>query len=162
MFAHVLHGPLQLRKTFPKSLLNAIETEITQSENSHQGEIRFVVEAALPVATIWRSQSARDRAIEVFSELRVWDTEANCGVLVYVLLADHALEIVADRGIIAKVPQVTWDLLCEKTKQSFAKKDFRNGSFSLIRAITELLQSHFAQDPAKNNPNELPNSPIAR
>ncbi len=96
---HLFTGNLLLRRRFPAATLDAIESAIRQCESRHAGEIRFAVEAALPLSSLWRGQTPRERALEVFSQLRVWDTAHNNGVLIYLLLADHDVEIIADRGV---------------------------------------------------------------
>ena len=101
--------PWAWRRAFPQTTLDAIEAAIRASETTHSGEIRFAIENSLAGSWVWRGKTGRERAIEVFSNLRVWDTEHNSGVLVYLLLADHDIEIVADRGIAARVDASDWE-----------------------------------------------------
>lgn len=147
-----------LRRAFPASTLAAIETAVTAAERGHRGEIRFAVEASLGLPALLRGQSARERAVEVFAQLRVWDTAENNGVLIYVLLADHDVEIVADRGITAKVDQTEWDNIARLMEQHYRAGDFRQGTFKGIRRVSELLARHFP--PGEDNPNELSNKPV--
>lgn len=155
---HLFSLPFMLQRKFPASLLSEIETAIHDSEKRHMGEIRFAIETALPFSALLRRVSARQAAIEAFSDLRVWDTQENSGVLIYLLLADHDLEIVADRGIVAKVGQSQWDEIAHAMEQQFRAGQFREGSLEGIRRVTELLAQHFPPD--DRNPNELPNKPV--
>jgi uncharacterized membrane protein len=135
-----------------------IEAEIGRSENSHRGELRFAVEVDLGVMQILRGVTARDRAVDLFSALRVWDTEDNTGVLIYLLLADRTLEIVADRGLSARVSQEIWDGIAARMQEKFARKDFEGGLVTGIQEITKLLSKHFPA--ASGNQNELSNKPV--
>ncbi|MBL8503894.1 MAG: TPM domain-containing protein [Rhodocyclaceae bacterium] len=143
---------------FPKGTLQAIEQAIAASEKNHDAELRFAVEAGLPLAALTRGQTSRQRAVEVFSQLRVWDTAHNSGVLVYVQLIDRKVEILADRGINALVPQSEWDAICRRLEQRYRKGEFEQGTLAAIAAITEHLARHFP--PGEANPDELPNRPV--
>lgn len=158
LLAHLFFLPGIYKRAFPASALLAIEAEITASETQHTGELRFAIETTLPFAALWRGISGRARALEVFSQLRVWDTEANSGVLIYLLLADQDIEIIADRGIAARVDQREWDQIAQTMEQAFAAGHFEQGALAGIRAITHLLVRHFPPD--DNNPNELSNQPV--
>lgn len=155
---HLLTGHLAVRRLFPVSSLTAIEHAIKQSEISHGGEVCFAVEAALNMQPLLRSQSARERAIEVFSLLRVWDTEHNNGVLIYLLLADHDVEIIADRGIDAKVGGEEWERICGEMEDAFRQGQFESGVIAGIRAIGSHLQRHFQTE--EDGGNELPDKPV--
>jgi uncharacterized membrane protein len=122
LIRHLASTPHGLRRALPATALEQIARAIHQAEAGHQGEIRFVIEAALPWSYLRRNARPRERALMMFSKLRVWDTEHNNGALLYVNLADRAVEIVADRGIAAKVPQATWQAICHA-----ARDDFRRG-----------------------------------
>ncbi len=124
---HFLMTRWQVNKGFPAATLDAIEQEITLSEAQHSGEIRFVVEGALDGEPLFKDQSVQERAIDIFSQLRIWDTEANNGLLIYVLLADRAVEIIADRGIHAKVGAEEWQKICRKMEGDFAQSNFKEG-----------------------------------
>lgn len=155
---HLLTSYSKVRRTFPDDSLRAIEAAIKASELAHVGEIRFVIEAALDIAPLWRGQTARERAIEVFSQLRVWDTEYNNGVLVYLLLAERDVEIIADRGISAKVSQEQWQAICREMEAAFAQSKYAAGVISGIQSISRHLSNTFpARDAGRN---ELPNRPI--
>jgi len=147
-----------VRRHFPCQVLANIERAIDESEASHGGEIRFAVEAALDFWPLMRGQSARERALEVFSQLRVWDTEHNTGVLIYLLLADRDVEIVADRGIHAQVGEAQWQRICCMMEGAFHQGNFEQGVLAGIGEITALLERHF---PATTvNPDELPDKPV--
>ena len=156
---HLATGQLALRFCFPKTTLDVIEQAIRQSETQHSGEICFAVEIALNTVPLFKNQSARERAIDVFAQLRVWDTEHNNGVLIYVLLADRDVEIVADRGISAKVPESEWEAVCRTMESAFRQRQFETGAIEGIRAIGRHLATHFPPDEGKSR-NELPNKPV--
>jgi len=145
-------------RAFPRRTLTAIENAIRASEQSHDGELRFAVEAGLHPLPVLRGQSARERATEVFSNLRVWDTAHNSGVLIYVQLVDRRIEIVADRGISAKVPQSEWDRICQRMEAAFRESRYEGGALTAIEEITPLLVQHFP--PRGKNPDELSNKPV--
>ncbi|AEB85708.1 MULTISPECIES: TPM domain-containing protein [Comamonadaceae] len=155
---HLAMTSWQVRHAFPASTLKAIEEAVRASESSHGGELRFVVEGALDGAPLWRGQSARERAIDLFGRLRVWDTEHNNGVLIYVLLADRRVEIVADRGIHACCRANAWTEICRGMEERFAKGDFGAGSVLGIEAVTGLLACHFPVH--SDDHNELPDNPV--
>lgn len=155
---HMAVSPWTLRRVLPRESMERIESEIGRSESTHRGEIRFAVEVDLSTAQIVRGVTARDRAVDLFSALRIWDTEENTGVLVYLLLADRSLEIVADRGLNAKVTQEVWDGIAGRMQQMFAAGDFEGGLLTGIREITALLTSHFPA--SSGNTNELSNKPV--
>lgn len=143
LFNHVVTTRLQLNRVFPKAVLREIEVAIQASETLHTGEVRFALEAALDPIEVLRGVTPRMRAIELFSNLRIWDTEHNCGLLIYVLLADHAVEIVADRGIHAKVGEAEWKRICHQMETAFKKNDFRAGVITGIQGVTQHLLEHF-------------------
>ncbi len=148
----------RVRRIFPRAAVQAIETAIQASERAHVGEIRFVVEGALDGVPLLRGQTPRERAIEVFSQLRVWDTEYNNGVLIYLLLADRDVEIVADRGISAKVPQVEWDEICRTMEAAFQAANYQAGVISGIEAVSRHLMNTFPAHDAGRN--ELADRPL--
>lgn len=145
-------------RPFAASVLGRVESAIGGSEVKHDGELRFAVEGGLSLASLWRGQSPRGRAIELFAQLRVWDTEHNSGVLIYVQLVDRRIEIVADRGINAKVDQASWDGICHRMEAAFGQRRFEQGALAAIDEVTALLARHFP--PAGINPNELPDRPV--
>ena len=125
---HLLEHRWRLRRIFPPAALARIEQAIKSGEATHSGQVRFVVEGALDGAPLFRNQPARERALDIFSQLRIWDTAHNNGVLIYLLLADHDFEIVADRGIDAKVGTAGWEKICQRWRT-----DFRAGNFEARR-----------------------------
>ena len=143
---------------FPRQTLIAIEQAIKASAAAHVGEIRFAVEGALHSTPLFKGQSARERALEVFSQLRVWDTEHNNGLLIYLLLADRAVEIVADRGIHSKVGSREWENICRKMETAFKQANYEDGVVSGIQAVTQHLMKHFPASAAGRN--ELPGKPV--
>ena len=155
---HLLATNGPLKKAFPPAALQKVEAAIKASETLHAGEIRFVVEGALDGSPLFKGQSARERAIGLFSELRVWDTEHNTGVLIYLLLADRAVEIVADRGIDAKVDAQEWSAVCRQMEAAFRLGDFEAGVLHGVQAVTQHLAMHFPADGADTN--ELPDMPV--
>ncbi len=158
---HFLTGRAVVRRLFPHASLVAIEQAIKRSEISHEGEVCFAVEAALDTLPLLRDQSARERAVEVFSQLRVWDTEHNNGVLVYLLLADRDVEIVADRGINVKVSGEEWEIICREMETAFRQGHFESGVIAGISAVGSHLQKHFLTEREREGgENELPDTPV--
>ncbi|HQQ74800.1 MAG TPA: TPM domain-containing protein [Pseudomonadales bacterium] len=153
---HLLTTPLHVRRAFTAGVGQAIEQAITASELHHRGEVRFVVEGSMDILPLLRGVSARQRAVQLFSQLGVWDTEQNTGVLVYVLFAERRLEIVADRGIAACVAQTEWDAISAEMSQAFRSGQFQSGAVAGLQRITALLAAHFPPA-AGGNPDELPN-----
>ena len=146
------------RRAFSASVRDRIEQSIKASEATHRGEIRFAVEGGFALLPLFKGITPRARAVEVFADLRVWDTAENTGVLVYLQLVDRDFEIVADRGINARVRQEEWETICRRMEAAFREGRFEAGAISGLRDITALLARHF---PARaENPDELPNQPV--
>jgi uncharacterized membrane protein len=139
----------------PEALLR-LEQRVAASERRHSGEVRLCVEAGLPLSYLWRGAAPRQRAITMFGKLRVWDTEHNNGVLIYLLLADHAIEIVADRGLTRVVPPETWPQLVAGMRDAFRAGRFEEGLAQAVDAVDGLLSAHFPLAAGQGNPNELP------
>lgn len=154
---HVLMSPLEARRRFPAATLDALQARIAASERRHRGEIRFVVEAELTTGQLWREVASRDRAREVFAAHGVWNTAENNGVLVYVLLADRRVEIVADRGIAERVAAGEWAGVCRMMEEHFRAGRFEAGSLAGVDAVSELLARHFPG--GGERPNELEDRP---
>jgi uncharacterized membrane protein len=150
------------RRRFPTSTLDAIEDAIREGERAHSGEVCFLVEAALEPGDLWRGVTARERAIEAFAEQRVWDTDANNGVLIYVLLAEHDVEIVADRGAAAAIPPEEWERVCRELEAHFREGRFEQGALAGVRGVNALLARHFPVSEERANPNELRDRPTVR
>ena len=146
------------RRPFDRAVLSRIEAAVAQSEQQHRGELRFVIEADLDSRALFKGITPRQRAIEVFSHLRVWDTEENSGVLIYVQLIDRDIEIIADRGINARVGQTEWGAICQRMESEFRAGRFEAGALTGIGEVTALLARHF---PAREaNINELSDKPV--
>lgn len=158
LFRHGLTTRFQLNQAFPKVTLHEIEAAIQVGEQTHAGEVRFAVESSLEPLDVLRGQTSRARALELFSNLKIWDTEQNCGLLIYVLMADHAVEIVADRGIHARVGDAEWTRICHLMEVAFGRNDFRGGVIAGIEAVTQHLQEHFPV--GTTDQNELPDQPV--
>ena len=155
---HLLLPDWWVRRVLARADLTAIGDAITACEKLHRGELRFVVEASMPLNALRADQSPRARAVNLFSSLRVWDTEENSGILIYVQLVDRRVEILADRGIAAQVSQAEWDAICRGMEQSFGAGLWRHGALQAVTRAGELLATHF---PARDdNPNELPDQPL--
>jgi uncharacterized membrane protein len=158
VLSHLFSGPWRVRRAFPPHILRAIEAAVRASEATHHGEIRFAVETALELGALLRGQSGRERAIEVFSDLRVWDTEDNNGVLIYLLLADHDVEIIADRGIHARVGTEGWQEICAQMEVMFRQGRFDEGIIAGIAAVSRHLARHYPR--RGTDTNELPDAPV--
>jgi uncharacterized membrane protein len=151
------HG--SVRRALPESAMRRIEAAIAAGEARHRGQVRFVVEAALPLARVLAKLPPRERALEVFGLLRIWDTEENAGVLVYLLLADRDVEIVADRGIDRRVGRAAWEAVCRGMEAAFRAGRFAEGVENGIAELNALLERHFPRaDGAQGN--ELSDRPV--
>lgn len=157
---HLFATHWQVKRAFPKRTLELIEQEIKTSEAAHLGEIRFAVECALSGAPLYRGLSTRERAIDVFSQLRMWDTEYRNGVLIYLLLADHCVEIVADRGVHIKTGTPEWEKICHDMETAFRQGQFESGAMGGVQAITHLLTRHFPASRSGSRENELSNKVV--
>ncbi len=158
LLRHLFTPHWVVKRAFPRRALKAIERAIRASEKLHDSELRFVVEAGMHPGPLWRGQSVRARAEELFALLRVWDTAHNSGVLIYVQLVDRRIEIVADRGVAARVEQDAWDAICRQMQASFRERRFVEGAQAAIADITALLVQHFPASGDKAN--ELPDKPV--
>ena len=156
--SHFVTDHHSARRKFSAQALKRIEEAIAAGERRHAGQVRFVVEGSLPLGLVLRGLTPRERALELFGRFGVWDTEHNSGVLVYVLLADKAVEIVADRGISRKISQETWQAICRSMEAAFREGRFEEGAVAGVNAIGELLAEHFPR--GSSGPNELPDRPI--
>jgi uncharacterized membrane protein len=156
---HWFKTPFAVRKAFGEEALARIELAIAESEREHTGEIRFAVEAALPWSYLKRDAPARERAAMVFAKLGVWDTEQNNGVLIYVELADHSIEIVADRGIARHVPRAEWDAICAAMREQFRADRFEQGTIEAVREVGARLARHFPLADGARDVDELSNRP---
>lgn len=154
---HLLTTDRCVRRAFPPAAMAAIAEAIQAAELQFEGEVRFAVEGALEPSDLFRAVTPRERAVEVFSQLRVWDTQYNNGVLIYVLLADHAVEIIADRGIHAHESTETWSAICRQLEAAFKRNEYETGTVAAIEAVAQALQRHFPAIGVQIN--ELPDAP---
>lgn len=158
LLRHLGSGPWSVRRCFPDEAMNAIEQEVASGELRHQAELRVAVEHSFGAGTIlFGGLTARERALDVFGDLRVWDTEQNNGILIYILLADHAVEIIADRGANRLVPAGAWDKACELMQTAFQFERYDQGVVEAVRYLNDELSTVYPVSGA--NPNELPNRP---
>jgi uncharacterized membrane protein len=155
---HLSISHATVRRHFPRTALDNIERAIATVEQQCSGQVRFAVEHALDWKPLMEGQTARERAIEVFTDLHVWDTEHNNGVLIYLLLADRDVEIVADRGIHAKLGQPVWESICKQMEAAFRQSNFEQGVIAGINSVGKHLAEHYPQ--AGNKSNELPDRPV--
>ena len=148
------------RRAVPRDLVDRLAQRVAASEKRHSGEIRIYVEAGLPTSYVMRDATARERAVAMFGKLRVWDTEQNNGVLVYLLLAERAIELVADRGLTARVPDAEWQSIVATMRDAFRAGRFEEGLNQAVDAVTALLVQHFPLAEGATNSNELPDEPV--
>lgn len=152
------------QRAIPPALLDRLAAEVARSEAGHSGEIRIYVEAGLPLSYLWQPASmadiTRERALALFGKLRVWDTAHNNGVLIYLLLAEHRIEIVADRGLNERVAPDTWPRLVSGMSAAFKAGDYEAGLTQAVQQVSTLLQQHFTLQGGQDNPNELPDAPV--
>ncbi|APP83647.1 TPM domain-containing protein [Xanthomonas hortorum pv. vitians] len=147
------------QRSFPASCMDAIAAAVAASERTHTGQIMVAVEADLPLDALWRGHTARQRAEQAFAQLRTWDTEANNGVLLYLLLADHAIEVVADRGLRSQVPDARWAEVCRRMQEFLRDGEHEAAVLAGIEAVTELLSEHFPAAANAQHEDELPDRP---
>jgi uncharacterized membrane protein len=155
---HLFATHWRARRRFTPQVLAEIERSIGEIESRHAGELRFAIEVALDLPELWRRMSSRERALQVFGHLGVWDTEHNNGVLIYLLLADRRVEIVADRGIAARVLPAEWDAVCREMEDHYKTGGWAAGSAAGVRAAGRLLAKHFPGSGGDRD--ELPNQPV--
>jgi hypothetical protein len=155
---HVFTDEADARRAFPGEAMDRIERAIEAGEAMHRGQVCVAIESALPLVRVVRKLPPRERALEVFGLLRVWDTEENNGVLIYLLLADRDVEIVADRAIHGRVGEAAWEAICRRMEQAFHEGRFVEGVEDGVREISALLAEHFPG--AAGDRDELPNRPV--
>lgn len=160
IFRHRWLDEADTRRALPSALVDKLAQRVAASEKRHTGEIRIYVEAGLPLSYLWRDARPRERAIAMFGKLRVWDTEENNGVLIYLLLAEHAIEIVADRGLARRVDAGEWQRIVQRMGSSFHEGRFEDGLTQALEEVSALLVHHFPAPAGAANPNELPDEPV--
>ena len=156
------------RRAIPPDMVHRLAERVAASEKRHSGQIRICVEASLPSSYLWRldrdntlGNLTRQRAVMMFGKLGVWDTEHNNGALVYVLLAEHAIEIVADRGLMRHVDAAQWQAMVARMASAFREKHYEDGLTQALEETSAVLVSHFGQtDTSSSHPNELPDTPL--
>lgn len=159
LFRHLIGEEFAVRRAFPRAVRSHVAGAIAGQERRHSGELRFVIEGGLAPNRLWRSQTPRERAVELFAQMGVWDTAANNGVLIYVLLADRAVEIIADRGIDSRVDRKVWELICHDMERHFASGHYQEGAVAGLKAVSDLLVEYFPLRPGQPDRNELPDEP---
>ena len=158
LFRHLTTTRAAGRRTFPSHTLKAIQTAIAQGEAQHRAEIRLIVEPALTLRDVLSGLFSRERARELFAHHRIWDTEENCGILIYINLADHKVEIITDRTVGRALNPADWQAVCQTMTQGFARGDFHDSAVAALSQLNALLKTHF---PANGSPlNELSNRPL--
>lgn len=159
---HRWHDEGDTRRALGGGALDRLQQRIAASERGHSGEIRVCVEAGLPLSYLWRGARARERALAMFGKLGVWDTAGNNGVLIYLLLAEHSIEIVADRGLSQRVGTDHWQRITADMSEAFRAGRFEDGLNAAVDAVTHALREHFPLGAGESNPNELPDAPLLR
>jgi len=161
---HRWQADAQTQRAFPPQVLDKLTQLVADSESAHSGEIRIFVESGLPTSYLWRtddlSHITRQRALAIFGKIRVWDTEHNNGVLIYLLVAERRIEIVADRGVNQVVSPDTWSSLVSGLATAFRIGQYEEGMCQAVAEVSKLLQQHFPLKPGQHNPDELPNEPV--
>ena len=155
---HLFTTRWSLNRAFDAETRHAIEQAITETEKSHRGELRFAVEADLGIWALLGGETAAERSLDMFADLGVWDTEDNSGILIYVLLADHHVAIVADRGYRDHVSNEQWREICARMESAFREGDFRKGAVEGVLGAARYAAEFFPLD--GENPNELPNEMV--
>src|SRR5258705_5164887 len=158
LLRHLFTDHWAVRRAIPSVAMRTIEKAIGEEERRHAGQLRFAVEASLPLGELLRGVQSRERAVDWFGRLGVWDTEHNSGVLIYLLLADRRVEIVADRGVHSRVGTAAWEAICGEMQLEFARGQFERGVVIGVRAISDLLAAHFPR--SGDSPNELSDKPV--
>ena len=148
------------RRIVPPDVLERLARRVAASEKRHSGEVRIYVEAGLPMSYLLRNATPRERAIAMFGKLRVWDTAHNNGVLIYLLVAERAIEIVADRGLNDRVPPAEWQAIVERMRAAFRAAHYEDGLTHALEEVSALLVQHFPLAAGETNPNELPDEPV--
>lgn len=158
LMKHLVTTTARGRRVFPETTLKAIEQAIAAGEQGHRAEVRIIIEPALTAQAVLNGVAPRERARELFAHYGVWDTEENCGVLVYINLADHQVEIVADRGVGRVIAAGKWEAVCRTMTQGFARSDYHDSTLAALAQINALLQEHYPDDGSTHN--QLSNRPV--
>lgn len=156
-FRHLCATRAGTRRRFSDAVDAAIESAIRAAESRTSGEIRFAIETAFDIPELWAGDTPRERAVQVFSQLRAWDTELRNGVLIYVLMADRDVEIVADRGAAVRISPIEWEAACKLVESHFRAGRFKEGAIAAVEEVGRLLAREFPGGPGDRD--ELPNQP---
>lgn len=159
MLRHLVISRWRTRALFDAAALAQIQSACDAAEKQHQGEIRFAIETALPLGALWQGLSPRARALQVFAQLHIWDTHHNNGVLIYVLRADRAVEIIADRGISAQVSEAEWQAVCRDVEAHYRAGRYVAGSVAAVNEVARLITRHFPAG-VTEEAQELPTQPV--
>ena len=162
IFKHIWNDESDVRRALPVELLDRLAKRVAASEQRHSGEIRICVEAGLPWSYLRRNAAPRERAVTLFGKLRVWDTEHNNGVLIYLLLADHAIELVADRGLNQHVQPAQWQDMVSRLGTAFTEGRFEDGLTQALEEVSAVLVAHFPNTPGAVRRNEQPDAPVVQ
>ena len=160
IFRHRWLDESDTRRAVPPDLLHRLTHRVAASEQRHTGEVRICVEAGLPMSYLWRAAAARERAVMMFAKLRMWDTEHNNGVLIYLLLADQAIELVADRGLNRHVSAAQWKAMVQRLGAAIKDGRYEDGLTQALEEVSAVLVKYFPLAEGEFNPNELPNTPV--
>lgn len=160
LWRHRFTDEADVRRILPAEVMDRLTRRVAASEGRHTGQVRICVEAGLPTSYLWRHAPARERAVMLFGKLRVWDTEQNNGVLIYLLIAEHAIEIVADRGIDRHVDAEDWAVMTKRMGAAFREGRFEDGVTQALEEVSALLVTHFPRDALEPASNELPDAPV--
>lgn len=158
LFKHWFTTKSAIKRAFPPESLKAIEVAVTEGERRHRAEVRLIIEHCLPTVAVLARFRPRQRAMTLFSQFRIWDTEENCGVLVYINMADRVVEIVPDRAVMRLVTRDEWRAVCDTITTGFAQGDFRDSLVGAMKQLNDLLGKHYPTIGAHTN--QLPNQPI--
>ena len=162
IFKHRWIDESAARRALPPELLQRLTRRVSASERRHTGEVRICVEAGLPLGYLWRGATARERAVMLFGKLRVWDTEHNNGVLIYLLLADHSIELVADLGLNNAVSGAQWKSMVDRLAGALRERRFEDGLTQALEEVSAVLVEHFPLAAGQSRANELPDEPAIK
>ena len=157
---HSSPGAADVRRAIPPDMLQRLGQRVSASEQRHTGEIRIYIEAGLPLSYLWRNAAARERALMQFGKLRVWDTEHNNGVLIYLLLAERSIELVADRGLNQRISDAEWQAMVARLGAALHAGHYEEGLTQALEEVSAVLVQHFPLQPGGLRHNELPNTPL--
>lgn len=162
LLKHRWHDEADARRALGAGAAERLRKRVADSELGHSGEIRICVEVSLPLSYLWRGATARERALAMFGKLGVWDTEANNGVLIYLLIADRRIEIIADRGLNRHIGAAHWQAISAGMSAAFRAGRFEDGLNAAVDAVSQVLCEHFPLAAGERNPNELPDALVIR